>query len=235
MDKITIVMAYYENGGMLDIHFKEWETYPKKYKPCFEAIIVDDGSQKDPAINHFPDDLPFPVSLYRINEDIPWNQNGARNLAMTNADGWCLLTDMDHLLPVDQVSTLIKMRKEYGSFYRPLRKRAVDSLSYKQHPNTYVLHRDLYWQAGGFDEAYAGYYGTDSTFRKRLISTGQKVECDSLTLTLYGREVIADASTTNYGRKGSEYHVSQNLELAERKKLCPDPIQPLNFSWWKVR
>ncbi len=53
-------------------------------------------------------------------------------------------------------------------------------------------------------------------------------------LTVYGREVIPDASTTNYGRKGSEYQVSRNPVLRERKRLGPPPIPPLNFPWERL-
>lgn len=82
---ITIVMAYYENGGMLDRHIEEWKNYPDALKDQIKAVIVDDGSSKDSALPHVQD-VGFPIELYRINVDIPWNQNGARNLAMTHTD-----------------------------------------------------------------------------------------------------------------------------------------------------
>ena len=231
---ITIVMAYYENGGMLDRHLQEWSKYLNPYKKKLRAIIVDDGSPKDPAIGHMGVDVGFPVSLFRIKEDIPWNQNGARNLAMTHAHGWCLITDMDHLLGADQLAVLMQMKLKKGRFYTPLRKRAVDGQPYKRHPNTYIINQEMYWKIGGFDEAYAGFYGTDSTFRKRLNREGTRVELNNLTLTLFGREVIPDASTVAYGRKATKYHVSRNPILADRKAMCPHPIKPLNFMWEKL-
>jgi predicted glycosyltransferase involved in capsule biosynthesis len=229
-NNITLVMAYYENGGMLDRHFEEWKTYPKK---DFKVILVDDGSQNDPAINHIKK-AKFPVELYRIKIDIPWNQNGARNLGMTHANGWCLLTDMDHLLSKDQFETLYKLKLSKDTHYVPGRKKANGEW-YKRHPNSYIIHKDTYWKAGGYDEAFCGYYGTDATFRRQLGNTSKRVELEeTFYLTLYGREVIADASTRNYGRKGTKYHTSRNPKLRARKRLNTLPIPPLNFPWERL-
>ena len=138
-DKFTLVMAYYENGEMLERHFQEWEQYPGF---PFKVILVDDGSQKDPAINHIKK-TKFPLELYRINKDIPWNQNGARNLGMTHADGWCVLTDMDHLLSQDQFEKLYKLNLDPNVHYIPSR-RQIGGTIYKTHPNSYILYKDLY-------------------------------------------------------------------------------------------
>lgn len=227
MDKFTLVMAYYENGKMLERHFEEWQTYPKK---DFKIILVDDGSQNDPAINHI-EKIPFPLELYRIKKDIPWNQNGARNLGMTHAEGWCLITDMDHLLSKDQFEKLYKLELSTTTHYVPGRKKLNEEW-YKRHPNSYILHKDLYWKAGGYDESFSGYYGTDSTFRRQLAKVSERVELQKIFyLTLFGRKDIKDASTRNYGRKGSEYQVGRNPELAARKRTNPPPIPPLNFPW----
>jgi len=233
-NNITLVYAYYENGLMLDRHMLEWAAYPDDCKPNLKAIIVDDGSPKDPAIKHIKP-VGFSVELFRIKQDIPWNQNGARNLAMTHASGWCLLTDMDHLLPINMVDKLLNMELKSGVYYIPSRIRAFDGLPYHRHPNSYVMNRELYWKVGGYDEAYAGYYGTDATFRNQLAAKGGgRCELDDFYLILYGREVIPDASTTAYGRKGSEYYIPNNIALKIRKKLNPPPIPPLNFDWERV-
>lgn len=230
---ITLVYAYYENGGMLDRHLQEWCDYRRK--EYFRAIIVDDGSQEDPAIDHLRDvDVGFPIELYRINEDIPWNQDGARNLGMTHADGWCLITDMDHLLNVKNAKKLWSKSKDLNPnrFYVPKRELS-DGSRYHVHPNTYILTRDMYWKAGGYDESFRGFYGSDSVFRRQLLATG-RMQTHPVALSLFKRDSIPDASTTRYGRKGSIYHIANNQELMERRKQRPDPIPPLNFEWERL-
>ncbi len=39
---------------------------------------------------------------------------------------------------------------------------------YKPHPNSWAMTRDLFWYAGGYDEALAGNYGTDGDFKVRV-------------------------------------------------------------------
>ena len=228
-------MAYYENGKMLDRHIEEWAGYSTECKAKLNIILVDDGSPNDPALPHIKD-IGIPIQLYRIKKDIPWNQNGARNLAMTHAAiGWCLLTDMDHLLSGTQLERIYKANWNPKQVYRPLRIKS-NGTSYKRHPNSYLMIRDTYWKTGGYDEAFAGYYGTDSTFRRRLKRVTQVIDSDAFYLVLYGRDDIQDASTSpdRYGRKGTKFYVSHNKELNQRKKLTPKPIRPLNFEWERL-
>ena len=90
-----------------------------------------------------------------------------------------------------------------ATHYIPRRRRAVDGLEYKRHPSTYILTKELYWQVGGFEERWLGSYGTDFMMRKRIQRMSKRVLLDDIWLTLYGREVVPDASTTCFGRKGS--------------------------------
>ena len=231
IDHITLVYAYYENGGMLDRQIKEWKKY--KAKDRFKAIIVDDGSQNDPAESHLRGvDVGFDIELYRIDVDIPWNQDGARNLAMTHADGWCLITDMDHMLSVAEAKKLVKKTVDPNIHYT-LQRIKPDGSDYHHHPNSYVLHREFYWKAGGYDESYRGYYGSDGVFKRQLQNVGDK-KLLKVALTMFGRSDISDASTRNYGRKDTEYHIAQNPDLLARRESNAPPIEPLNFDWHRV-
>ena len=220
-------MAYYENGGMLRRHFDEWSRYTDKDQ--WRVVLVDDCSKHDPALPYIRD-VGIEVELYRITTDRPWNQNGARNLGMTHVNGWALLTDMDHMLTAGMADRLQTLKLSPRSYYRPARIRYVDGQSYKRHPNTYILHSDAYWKAGGYDERYCGYYGTDSTFRKALEQTHrQPIDLD-ISLTLFGREVQSDASTRDLGRKGTEYHLRSLPHKGRELK----PVPQLNFEWERL-
>jgi hypothetical protein len=226
---ITLVYAYFENGSMLDRHLVEWNQYVNK--DHYRAIIVDDCSKRDPAIDHLKDkEHPFPIELFRINTDIPWNQDGARNLAMTHARGWCLITDMDHMLSKESAQQLLEMELDINQTYRPARIKAKSGDTHHSHPNSYIIHRDNYWKIGGYDESYQGYYGTDGIFVRQVKKiTG--LTSIAVSLTLFSRSDIEDAATVDYGRHGSEYHISKNPTLMKRKKQKFNPIPPLNFEW----
>lgn len=220
---ITIVMAYFENGGMLDLHLAEWDRYANKDQ--WRIVLVDDCSKRDPALPHIRN-VGIPISLYRISSDIPWNWDGARNLAMKHTHGWCLMTDMDHMLTATNAANIQSLRLEPDKHYTFSRVLA-NGRPYKPHPNSWLMHNDLFWRAGGYDERYRGYYGKDSFFRSSIVAaSGQKNVLD-IPLVLYGREVQKDASTVDYGRKDSKYYL-RNLPC-KGESLPPKP--QLDFEW----
>jgi len=231
-NKLTLVYPYYNNGKMLDRHFEEWASY--QYKDYWNIIIVDDGSQRDPAINHIKD-IKIELKLFYINEDIPWNQNGARNLAMLHSEGFCLLTDMDLLVSFDQEKKFLSIDYKKNNFYIPKRKNCGEHEYYHPHPNSYILHKDLYWKIGGMDEAFSGYYGWghDTNFKKTLKknTSGDTIHPH---LTHFSVDDISDANTIDFGRNRSMYHAKKNPQLRERKEKNLPPIEPINFTWKQI-
>jgi Glycosyl transferase family 2 len=235
MRPLTLAFPYYENSGILKEHQRIWAQYPDAIRRKMTVIIADDGSPNSPAADAVqPCD--YEIQIYRIGVNIPWNQTGARNLAMHCApEGWVLVTDIDHVLMPDDAAELVGMKVKKGHYYIPARRIMPHSTPYKRHPNSYYLTRQMYWDAGGCDEDFAGHYGSDSTFRRALTLVGTRVELDSPALTLYGRDVIPDASTTEWGRKDSPWHSGNNPDL-KMKKLqgAYKAKNPLRFEWTRV-
>jgi hypothetical protein len=118
-------------------------------------------------------------------------------------DDWILLTDMDHLPPEETIAAAMKAKLSPNKFYTLLRVSAPDHSNYKPHPNSYLLHQSTYFVVGGYDERWAGVYGTDGAFRTRLNNMALH-EVFPYSLVRYPREVVADASTTQYERRSEE-------------------------------
>ena len=242
---ITIVFPYFNNGKMLLRHIQEWKQF--KYPERWNVVIADDCSKQDPLSNYLGDlaHVPFhSVKAFEISTDIAWNQDGARNLCFHHVDNsWCVSTDADHLLDsisanhiLEFVATTIPL--EPNHYYRFWRSNAntPEQLIEKYHPNSYLIHSDLYWGIGGYEEKLAGFYGKDGNFRRRLelygVDSGFLPE--PIHLTRFSLDDIPDANTTEYGRKDSKYHV-QNHEHAKRISLSTDkPTSWLNFNWRKL-
>jgi hypothetical protein len=108
MRRLSIVMPYYMNPGMLAHQYETWAAYPADLKERVDIVIVDDGSPVSPAADvPRPEGLP-PLGIFRVLEDRPWHQHGARNLGAFVAKGpWLLLTDMDHVLPAESLARLL--------------------------------------------------------------------------------------------------------------------------------
>jgi hypothetical protein len=204
---ITLVYSYYNQPEMLLQHLSYWKHYPQLKK-----ILVDDGSH-EPVPNRA---LEF-ADVYRINEDIPWHQDQARNLAMSHAEGWCLLLDLDHAVLPNTVEDVLDRLPDLdpGSWYR-LPRRTKDTLL-EPGQNIFLIHEELFWECGGYPPT--ANYGSDRYFLRTLEKKGNYAGVlDVAELLVYLPANIADAAT-----KGLDRTVSAVL-LNE----------PIPFTWQKL-
>jgi glycosyltransferase involved in cell wall biosynthesis len=164
---------------------------------------------------------------------------------------WVLLTDIDHVLPAETLRALLSGQTLTGQLeasdshkryigtanglidpnyiYRFRRRDArhpwpwtLSKLAqYQEHPNSWLMTRQMFDQMGGYDERFSGYYGSDSEFRERCkgvpknaaTSPAKGVIMLDLPLVRYPREVICDASTDHeneeFIRRGLAYKRKQ--------------------------
>lgn len=206
-NKVTIVTPFYRNTSMLRLQLETWASYPPEVRDRFLFIVIDDCSPEpaESVVREGRGDIR--IELYRVERDVAWGWPGAKNIGMHHApDGPALITDIDHVLEPEDAEILLRLKVKPDAHYIPRRRKASDRSEYKRHPSTYVMQRSLFWQIGGFEEKWLGLYGTDSMMRRRAERMSRRIELDDLTLTLWGRDDLPDASTTCFGRKGSEYH-----------------------------
>jgi hypothetical protein len=243
MPHLSIVLPYYMNADMLAEQARAWSAYPEELKAHIEIVIVDDGSplcyEADSIV--LASDLP-PLRIYRVIEDIPWHQHGARNLGAHVATGdWLYLGDMDHVIPAESMAQMVRLCN-YEAIYtfgrvdapdmRPTMKNGVR----KPHPNTFLMPRRVFWTIGGYDEDLTG-YGTDSFFRARLRDGGVPItHREDIRIVRYPREVIPDASTRTLPRKEgrSPEHRAHVHALAQHKRRTGLKPTVLAFEWERV-
>lgn len=221
---ITVCTPFYRNSSMLRLQLETWASYPPELRDRFLFIVADDCSPEpaEPVIREHKGDVR--VELYRVEIDKPWGWPAAKNIAMHHApDGPCLITDIDHVLEPADAEHLLRLKVKPDAHYIPRRRKAGDRSEYKRHPSSYVMQRSLFWTIGGFEEKWLGLYGTDSMMRRRAARMSRRIELDELTLTLWGRDDLADASTTCFGRKGTAYHKGEYGEAMRR--AAEGPVQ----------
>ena len=213
---LTLAIPYYNAPRMLERQLEEFRRYPSDVR----LHIVDDGSDVPPDLSA----CPIPHRHWRIDGDEPWRHHVARNIAMRDARGLCLVTDMDHVLPATAALAIVRWCHlfDQGEAYRPRRIWPDGTDTKKRHPNSYLIHADDYWAAGGYDEHVAGYYGTDAAFSRQLKRAGVTI-CDLESIPIIWHEGIVDDACASLPRKGSIYHARKHPAIRKRVSRAPTP------------
>lgn len=203
--KITLIYTYY--GQKERIHGIVSEKHPE----C-RVVIVDDGHPD--ALESLPG-----VDVYRIEEDIPWNQPGARNLGFSVSEGWIICADIDHLVTKENIDELLKMDKKKGTIYY-LGREDTDGW------NLYMIHKDDFEKIGGYDEDFCGHYGYDDTMFNLMAQRNLK----SVELRNIKAKVFAKESSTKMNRDVTH---NQNL-LAYKMNKDKSEGKRIRFNWHKI-
>lgn len=248
---LTLVLPYYDNAGMLREQQRVWASYPDELRARLHVIVVDDGSPTTPAVAQ---DVPPGLAsfqLFRIGVDIRWNWLACRNLGVEHTKTeWVLLTDMDHVLPVETLQMLVSRKLHDVNVYRLSRVDAPHPWPYALadctvrhkngqvhiHPNTWLMTREMYRdRIGGYDERLSGCYGTDGEFRDRVHANALRLVLLPDPLIRYGREIIPDASTTRFKRKNDPDNDAE-LNRRRQERAREKHWQPLRltFPWERV-
>jgi len=203
---VTMIYPYYDNPNFLAQQMIGWCKWPEPICQLVKLIVVDDCSPDTPAIRILKqwrdDELPFPIRLFRIDKDIRWNWLAARNVGARYADeGWLLLTDMDHVVPLTSILRLQEGDYDKSTIYR-FSRQEHNGTPIHPHPNSWFMTKEMYWRIGGYDERMSGYYGSDSYYRRRCAATAPIRIMANVGLVRH--EYVGDSSTTHYKRKQPE-------------------------------
>lgn len=222
--RLTIVWPYYENPAFLRAQVATWWDWPGDLQAAVSAIVVDDGS---PVPAELPPSLPFPVRLFRIDVDIRWNWLAARNIGAHHAaDGWLLLTDMDHVVPAPTLRAIVYGQHDPAVVYAFARQEHTGA-AVTPHSASFLMTRAMFWRIGGYDERLSGFYGTDGVYRRRLLASAPvRVQADPL----IRHEYVLDSSTVRYGRKEP-----QDAQMRRRLATLTGRPKTLTFPYHEVQ
>jgi hypothetical protein len=143
-----------------------------------------------------------------MDQKVRWNQHSARNIGMHHADdGFCLILDMDLVAPAETMTRLLHGMHDPNVIYRFSRRRHTGE-KLLPHSNAWFMTREMFWRVGGYDENFAGIWGTDDDWRRRCVATA-KIE-------VLSDELICYDSTTREHRKMREERQKKKEIVAAR-------------------
>ena len=163
---LSLVTHHLNGHHKVQALLQELSRLDAQVRAQFEIIIVDDCSDKViiPQINGLN------LKAYRVTDDIPWNQAGARNLGCLMAESpWVLFFDIDQVPLEDSVSIILRSIQDLESncLYYFYVKDFIDSNLKKQldiHPNTFLANTQRFKTTCMYDEDFAGHYGYEDLY-----------------------------------------------------------------------
>jgi len=216
---LTFMMAVYGQPEMMRKWFSTLRTYDDDTLDRISLLIVDDYG--DPPQN-IPVDIQAMMhcSLFRVTEQIPWNQMGARNLGMKEpfAD-WVVMMDPDMVVePPVAKRLLAQVKKMKQGQVLKLFLRYTNDVSDGSSPNVYMIHKADFHRVGGYDEDYAGNKGwSDVQFMHTLRAAKfQILQYPSLWVRYYRPRDIKDATVNTLNRS---VRVNKHLHLRKMAQL----------------
>ena len=224
MPELTIISHVYNAQAQVDHQVALWRAYDPALLARLEFLIIDDCSDTPLVV----DKGPLNLRLLRVDDDIAWNMPGCRNLAATTASAaWLLFFDIDNV--ADQAA----VQKMAGALDRldPMRLHVFRRIEHGQdvepHINSYLITRQGYFRAGGYDEDFCGHYGYEDVlfrlmWRKHV---GSEVLLTDIALT-----------QLNHRTSGLDRDTARNQALIQARAAAglPKPKGMLRFGWHEV-
>ena len=219
--KITISLGYYNDENHIWKQIDEFKKYPSNVK----LQIIDDGSKISPITNLIQD-IPKEIDIYRIEEDIPWNIPGSRNLSATvSTTPWILILDMDQIITLSNLEKIIELPLDNDYEFYTFNRKLGDKNKFTA--GTMLVSRKLWWECGGYDEDFAGNYGyNDPFFKFKMKQIGAKekqlkdIWCEQIQA-----DCILSRNTMDINKKLYEEKIKSNLKTSNKT---------LRFLWKKI-
>lgn len=201
---VSFVLTYYENPETLQIQLSNFRNFSPNLHQSIELVIVDDGSQESPLL---ADELSLDglkVVVARVLEDKPWNHFAARNIGSHEAFGEALfLHDMDILIPEKTAEFALNLVSQGGLRGKVLtfsRLGYFDGSNRSVHHDTMLIHKEDFWETGGFDEDFQGIYGAGPLFSRRVEKRLEPETAWDHHVWSLSQDVLPDSATRSYSR-----------------------------------
>jgi len=242
----TIAMATYGQPLMLGVWFDTLRSYPLYILRRLELIIVDDCGTPPAEI---PDDVQalLPCKLFRVLQDIHWNQPGARNLALDNVTTpLVLFVDPDMVFSEGMMRKMIEAGDSlvFGHVIRFClrhregpKKGSIDTSS----PNTWFMHAVNLRRVGGYDEDFCGAKGWSDVQLLDVLRSSYRVrQREDLFAEFYGTGEISDAAvmgldrSTVRNKKIRVNNVRVSKQMGGWLKFAKRSVPRLRFRWSRL-
>lgn len=243
MRDLTLIFSYWNNPVMTNIQMDYYGALPADIRSHLRVILVDDCSDARPIV---PANLPFDYREYRILQHRRWDWLICRNLGQAEASTeWRIMTDIDHIVPEETLRYVMNEELDAKRAYHFSRMTLTSPtdftqvVPYKKHSDSWLMTGAAFEKVGGYEERYAGCYGSSGEFTGRVEAKLGKAVQLHVPLWRVGRETVPDASTPKeidgvLTRKQPKDRAGM-IEARRRVMKEGGPPKRLTLPWERVR
>lgn len=175
---ISVIIPAYQQDDLIKYHV---EFCMASSRLPYEIIVVNDGGADSLKEKLLTINKKTRLIYAKIEQDIAWNQPGARNLGVWLSGGdYLALEDADHLpqenfykeasQKLDEGADIVLARKRWSLYMEDLVKGSKELRGQRgTHKFVSLIKRDVWLKMKGFDERFSGHYGWDVPDWKRKV------------------------------------------------------------------
>ena len=231
--ELTIGYTYYTNKPMFE---KIKKIYTENYNPNLKFVIVDDGS---PFNQLTEEDMPEGWTLYRITEDIGFNNEGARNLIMHVAETeWVFMTDLDHYINPQMIPIAHEIPRPLQNNPDKLwtcNRILPEENKWKVHCNSFFVKKEFWDSFGGYDETWSGHYGFDHMMGWNGSVRAQWIRSDRTIPACHPYVELIKEGTASEGSKWTNEEKNRDKhDWRSRKHEFKPTNDRLRFPWKRI-
>lgn len=221
MAELTLITHVYNAQTPVERQLALWKQFSPALKSRLSFLVIDDHSDVPLQIDKGDLDL----RLVRVDDDIDWNMPGCRNLAATLCETpWMLFFDVDNVCSEASLQKILDNLPRLDRQRLHVFRRIENGVDVEPHINSFLITRQGFFKAGGYDEDFSGHYGfEDVAFRmmwRRHVGT-------EVLLTDIAFEQIA------FRTSGLDRDLTRNQALIAQRAATgfPKPKGMLRFAW----
>lgn len=221
MADLTLITHVYNAQAPVDRQLALWQQFSPELRARLSFLVIDDHSDTPLQVDKGALDL----RLVRVDDDIDWNMPGCRNLAATLCETpWLLFFDVDNVCSEASLRKIVDNLPRLDKSRLHVFRRTENGVDVEPHINSFLITRQGFFKAGGYDEDFSGHYGfEDVAFRMMW----RKHVGGEVLLTDIAFEQI------NFRTSGLDRDLARNQALIQLRaaKGFPKPKGMLRFAW----
>jgi hypothetical protein len=221
MADLTLITHVYNAQAPVERQLALWKDFSPALRARLSFLVIDDHSDTPLQIDKGDLDL----RLVRVDDDIDWNMPGCRNLAATLCETpWMLFFDIDNVCSATSLEKIVTNLPRLDRNRLHVFRRTENGVDVEPHINSFLITRQGFFRAGGYDEDFSGHYGfEDVAFRmmwRRHVG---------------GEVLLTDIAfeQVNFRTSGLNRDQTRNQALIQQRAAhgFPKPKGMLRFAW----